>query len=123
MSDNKEFEEYHWNNLLSDNKKEAYLTSDKNQLTESVKNFANQFSPRQGFLGLKGRKMRDRKDSIEFILKTRLVDNEKEAEEFIDRFKDKIQDLGLYRFRLIECKEFNQDVFYKAKFESSESLP
>ena len=111
------FKKYHWENLFPNDKKDNfYADSEQEFLLKSVRNFANQFSPKQGFLGFKGRKTRTRKDSIEFIAKTGLVDNEKEAEGFIDNFKDEwIDTAPMNYFRLTEFKNFNQESLYKAR--------
>lgn len=111
-----DFKKYNWKNVFpSDKKNIFYSNSDQELFLESVKNFANEFSPKQGFLGLKGRKTRTRKDSIEFIANTGLADNKKEAERFLDAFKDKdVKVSGDWYFKLTELRNFNKKYKYKA---------
>lgn len=111
-----EFKKYNWGVFFPNNKKNKIYRNPNNILVKSVRNFANQFSPRQGFLGIKGGKKRTREDSIELIVKTGLVNNKKDAEEFIDKFKDKDVKLPpIEYFQLDEFKNFDQECFYRAK--------
>jgi hypothetical protein len=113
----------YWDSFLSEEQKERMERQHRKDeieiqifSTKGLKNFRRKFSPCQGFLGLGEEKARSRKDSIEFIARTGLVDNEKEAEEFLDKYKNhslEMEDHG--SFEIIELKNSNQECFYKAR--------
>jgi hypothetical protein len=89
----KELNEYPWEKTLSKYQRDKieskfYENQEKVLSFEGLNNFVYEFSPLNGCLGLGGRKRRTRKDAIEFIAKTGLVDNEKEAERFLDEIKN-----------------------------------
>jgi len=83
----KSFEEYGWDNLYQ----ELNLKGDRNPkyfLAHAVRYFTDIFSPKQGFLGLKGRLKRSEEDVKELMVKMGLCEDKEEALNFINRFKN-----------------------------------
>lgn len=111
----RKLEKYDWENFLNEDEKSAAYTK-KEFFAACLENFAYEFSPVCGFLGLSYKK-RDKKDSIEFIIASGLVKNKKEAKKLINLLKDKPIHIDAdNHFTLTEYITPNLEKSYKAKF-------
>ena len=85
MGDRKILKSFNWEKFL--NKKDLNKLEKEGSnysLYKGVKRFAKQFSPLEGFLGLKGRKKRTKEDAIEFMIQRGLVKTPQETEPFFN---------------------------------------
>ncbi|MBT4376556.1 hypothetical protein HOD29_04235 [archaeon] len=106
MDQDKTFESYNWDKLVPEKKNSDYYL-EHSLLKFAVKNFVHKFSPKKGFLGLGGRKLRSEKSAIELMVKEGLCVDVEDAKGFIDKFKNK-------RIDYFEVKEYAGE--YKGEY-------